>query len=139
MNGSARMAIAGNVHHPACAAMTPPVAATEDTGPTLETESGTKSQNVERLAQLALGRLWDLTAERCHIGRLRQTLPTNASWLQTKYRRYSPLVTGELDDALHDLAEEISGKRDPRSVPNFHRGRASRSSPPGRAQPMSRR
>jgi hypothetical protein len=36
--------MAGNVHHPASAAMTPPVAATENSGPTLETDNGTRSQ-----------------------------------------------------------------------------------------------
>ena len=45
MNGTARTTMAGSVHHPACAAITPPVAATENNGPTLDTESGTKSHN----------------------------------------------------------------------------------------------
>ncbi|MDA8316533.1 MAG: hypothetical protein M0010_15395 [Actinomycetota bacterium] len=43
MNGTARMAIAGSVHQPAWAAMTPPVAATENIGPTLDTDNGTRS------------------------------------------------------------------------------------------------
>ena len=41
--GIASTAIAGKVHHPAWAAITPPVAATENIGPTLEIESGTRS------------------------------------------------------------------------------------------------
>lgn len=76
---------------------------------------------MERLAQLALGGLWDLTAKRRHVGHHGQTLPTNASWLQTKSHRYSPLVTGELDDAPHDLAEEMIGPGDHRSVRYSHR------------------
>src|SRR5580692_267873 len=44
MNGTARMATAGSVHQPASAAITPPVAATENIGPTLDTDSGTRSR-----------------------------------------------------------------------------------------------
>ncbi len=43
MNGMARIPMAGSVHHPACAAITPPVAATENIGPTLETDRGMRS------------------------------------------------------------------------------------------------
>src|ERR1700722_16057255 len=44
MKGTARMATGGNVHHPPGAAITPPVAATENIGPTLDTDSGTRSR-----------------------------------------------------------------------------------------------
>lgn len=43
MNGIAINPIAGNVHRPAFAAITPPVAAIEKRGPTLETERATRS------------------------------------------------------------------------------------------------
>src|SRR5579875_1971860 len=45
MNGTARIPMAGSVHHPAWAAITPPVAATENIGPTLETDNGTRSRS----------------------------------------------------------------------------------------------